>query len=425
MPEVNDKAANQTSERESTSSSAQRWVLPLAFLIFGLIGGGILMRLLWPAQKPVTPIAEKAEPAKAAPEQDNNRVELNAEALAHARIETVAVTTKSISEPLAATGRLTINENAAARIGSPVEGRISRALVNVGDYVRSGQPVVLVHSHELAQAQADYAKARANITRLEKALAYAQAEKARADRLLAAKALSAREQMRAEADVNTATIELEQAKTELERADEFLHHLGVKDIKQEDVVIASPINGYVLKRDITIGTVVNPATDLLTIANLSTLWAIAEVPERLAASVHTGQQVRLTVAAFGEQTFTGRVTHIAETLNPETRTMQVRCQVENPGGKLRPEMFVNVHIETKPSAPMPVIPHDAVQEVKGERVVFVPINQNVFEKKSIQTGRELGDWVEVVSGLNEGQRVVTRGAFFIKSAFLKSSMSEE
>lgn len=428
MPESYVSEAGEKSSgegRQTQPPQLKRWLPALALLIVGLIGGGLLMRFCGSVEKPAAPVGAKTEPAQTAPADSTERVQLSAAALSRAQIEAVEVVKHALTQALEANGRLAINEDASARVGTPTEGRVSRVLVKVGDFVRTGQPLVLVHSHELVQAQADYSKARAAISRAEKALAYAQAEKARADRLLEAKALSVREQMRAAADVSTAAVELEQARAELRRSEEYLHHLGGSAEGDDDVVISSPISGVVLKRNVTIGTVVNPAADLLTVADLSTLWAIAEVPEKQAAAVRAGQAVRLTVAAFGDRIFPGRVTHIGESLNPETRTVQVRCQVENSGRLLRPEMYVAVHIDTGETVPMLVVPREAVQEVKGERVVFVAVSRDTFEKRSVQTGREQGEWVEIVSGVTEGQRVVTRGGFFIKSAFLKGSMAEE
>lgn len=434
---MRDGSVSEAEEKAPTANETkqpQRWLLPVVFLLVGLVGGGAAMWFLRPAAKPPSAAAEKGgaektaadKPASDKPGADApDTVQLSAAALERAQVKTVEVTKRSLTQPLAASGRIQINEDASVRVGTPVEGRVSKVLVKVGDTVRAGQTVVLVHSHELAQAQADHAKARVAIKRAEKNLAYAHAEKARADRLLEAKAISVREQMRATADVNAATAELEAARAEMRRAEEFLHHLGASAEGAEDVPISAPMGGVVLKRNVTVGTVVNPATDLLTIANLSSVWAVAEVPEKQASAVRAGLPVQLTVAAFGDRPVAGRVTYIGETLNPETRTVQVRCLIQNPNGQLRPEMYVVVNIDTGQSAPLLVVPREAVNEVKGERVVFVATGKDTFEKKPVQTGREQGEWVEVVSGLSEGQRVVTRGGFFIKSAFLKGSMAEE
>ena len=174
-------------------------------------------------------------------------------------------------QTLEATGRLAINEDAAARVGTIVTGRVTRVLATVGDFVKKGQALIYIHSHELLDARANAASPGGGDGR-EKALAYAKAELDRADRLLAAKAVSKREQAQAAANVTAATAELEQARAELARASEWLEHLTVPD-SHEDIVIYAPISGVVLKRNVTLGTVVNEASDLMSIANLETLWA--------------------------------------------------------------------------------------------------------------------------------------------------------
>ena len=172
---------------------------------------------------------------------------------------------------------------------------MTRVLATVGDFVKKGQALIYIHSHELLDARANAAKAQAAVTEREKALAYAKAELDRADRLLAAKAVSKREQAQAAANVTAATAELEQARAELARASEWLEHLTVPHDSHEDIVIYAPISGVVLKRNVTLGTVVNEASDLMSIANLETLWAIAEAPQQQAASARVGQQVEIKV----------------------------------------------------------------------------------------------------------------------------------
>jgi cobalt-zinc-cadmium efflux system membrane fusion protein len=331
----------------------------------------------------------------------------------------------SFRQTLEVSGRLALNEDASARVGTIVTGRVTRVLATVGDFVKKGQALIYIHSHELLDARADAAKAQAAVIEKEKALIYAKAELERADRLLAAKAISKREQAHATANVTAATAELEQAKAELARAAEWLEHLTVPHDSHDDIVVYAPINGVVLKRNVTLGTVVNEATDLMTVANLDTLWAIAEAPQQQAASVRVGQPVEIKISTFSDQRFVGRVAHIGESLNPETRTAQVRCLINNPRGNLRPEMYATVSIASEKGQEVLAVPGEAVSELQGERVVFAALGDGLFEKRPVQTGREQNGMIEIISGLPAGQRIVTRGAFFIKSEFLKSTLSDE
>jgi cobalt-zinc-cadmium efflux system membrane fusion protein len=354
-----------------------------------------------------------------------NQVRLSPEAVKLARIEIDEVSPRSFRQSLEAPGRLALNEDAAARVGTIVTGRVTRVLATVGDSVRKGQALIYIHSHELLDARANAAKAQAAVTEREKAVAYAKAELDRADRLLAAKAVSRREHAQAAANVTAATAGLEQARAELARSAEWLEHLTVPHDSHDDIVISAPIAGVVLKRNVTLGTVVNEASDLMSIADLGALWAIAEAPQQQAASARVGQSIEMKVSAFGDRRFTGRVVHIGEALNPDTRTVQVRCLIKNPRGVLRPEMYATINIVSDKGQEVLAVPGEAVSELQGERVVFAALGDGLFEKKPVKTGREQGGMIEIVGGLQAGQRVVTRGGFFIKSEFLKSTLSEE
>lgn len=425
----NDGESTETSKSHSARANSLRMKLLVSLSLVAVFSAGLLLgrSRLAGSENGEAQNASESKPASKASEQNlaANQVRLSPEAIKRGQIEIGAVSIHSFRQTLAATGRLAINEDAAARVGSIVTGRVTRVLATVGDYVKKGQALVYIHSHELLDARANAAKAQAAVTEREKALAYANAELDRADRLLAAKAVSRREHAQAAANVAAATAELEQARAEQARAAEWLEHLTAPHDSHEDIVIYAPISGVVLKRNVTLGTVVNEASDLMSIANLETLWAIAEAPQQLSALVRIGQPVEINISTFGDRRFAGRVVHIGETLNPETRTAQVRCLVHNPRGILRPEMYATINIASDKEQEALAVPGEAVSELQGERVVFAALGDGLFEKKPVQTGREQNGIIEVTSGLQTGQRVVTRRGFFIKSEFLKSTLSEK
>ncbi|MGE0126846.1 MAG: efflux RND transporter periplasmic adaptor subunit [Blastocatellales bacterium] len=422
--EITEPAPPRAAQAISHRTKLLIFLLVLTVFITGLLVGR--SRLGSPENIEAQGAAE-AKPADAASEQKiaANQTRLSAEAIKRGQIEIGAVTTHPFQQTLEVTGRLALNEDASARVGTIVTGRVTRVLATVGDFVKKGQALIYIHSHELLDARANAAKAKAAVTEKEKALAYAKAELERSERLLAAKAVSKREQAQAAANVTAATAELEQARAELSRASEWLEHLTVPHDSHDDIVIYAPITGVVLKRDVTLGTVVNEASDLMAIANLDTLWAVAEAPQQQAASARVGQTVEMKISTFGDQRFAGRVVHIGEMLTPETRTVQVRCLVNNPRGNLRPEMYATISIASEKGQDVLAVPTEAVSELQGERVVFVALGAGLFEKKAVQTGRERNGMIEIISGLQAGQNVVTRGGFFIKSEFLKSTLSEE
>jgi cobalt-zinc-cadmium efflux system membrane fusion protein len=425
----NDRELTEAGTSRGARSDGFRMKVLVSLSLVAVFGAGMLLgrSRLAGGDNGEAQNASESKPASEAGEQKSaaNQVRLSPEAVKRGQIETGPVSIHMFRQSLEAPGRLAINEDAAARVGTIVTGRVTRVLATVGDYVKKGQALIYIHSHELLDARANGAKAQASVTEKEKALAYAKAELDRADRLLAAKAVSRREQAQAAANVTAATAELDQARAELARASEWLEHLTVPHDSHDDIVIYAPISGVVLKRNVTLGTVVNEASDLMAIADLDTLWAIAEAPQQQAASVQVGQQVEIKVSTFGDRRFAGRVVHIGETLSPETRTAQVRCLVHNPRGDLRPEMYVTINIASEKGQEVLAAPGEAMVEMQGERVVFLALGDGLFEKRPVQTGRQQNGMIEITGGLKQDNRVVTRGAFFIKSEFLKSTLSEE
>ena len=413
---------------DSDPSSPNKRTTIISLLILVALTLGLLSWWRLPKEKRIESAATPPEAKPVAAKKDEappNRVELSPEALKRANIETAEVTTQPLGQVLTTTGRLALNEDYVVRIGTFVDGRVTHIFAKVGDQVRKGQTLVHIHSHELTDARGAVAKAKATVAEKEKALAFAKSEADRADRLFAAKAIAKREVDQANARIIAIQAEIELAKAELERAAEFLEHLAIDQDAPDEVAIHSTLSGIVTKRLITEGTVVSDAMDLMEVANISTLWAVAEVPEAQAAFARIGQAVSLQLPALGDATISGKVMHIGTSLNPATRTVQVRCLVNNPRGTLRPEMYATINISGGAVHQALAVPRAAVQEISGEKVVFLAFENNAFEKRVVQVGREQGNWLEITSGLQAGTRVVTKGGFFIKTEFLKGSLAEE
>ncbi len=400
----------------------------ISFVILALISVGLFFwwqKTRPPGENTTAAKTEEKTVEKKEEEAPSNSIKFSPEALKRAGIETIEVTSQSLGQALSATGHLAMNEDAAVRIGTFVDGRVVHIFAKVGDTVRKGQTLVHIHSHELTDARAAVAKAKATIVEKEKALAFAQAEADRATRLFEAKAIAKREVDQANAHIVSIKAEIELVNAELERASEFLEHLAVDQDAPDEVAIRSTLSGIVTKRLVTEGSVVSDANDLMEISNASTLWAIAEVPEANAGAVRIGQSVAIKVPALGDATISGKIIHIGAALNAETRTMEVRCLVNNSRGNLRPEMYATIEIRGGTTASTLAIPREALQDINGEKVVFLAHEDNSFEKKVVEPGREQGEKIEITNGLHSGQRIVTKGGFFIKTEFLKSSLAEE
>ncbi len=413
-------------ETEAARKPSRKTTL-ISVAILSVIALGLLGWWLLPKRNATPAATTEAKPAAAEEKKEEalHRVELAPEAQKRAGIEIAEVTSQALGQALLATGRLALNEDAVVRVGTFVDGRVVHIFAKVGDQVRKGQTLVHIHSHELTDARGAFAKAKATLVEKEKALAFAQAEADRAERLFTAKAIAKREVDQANAHVVAIKSEIELVKAELERAGEFLEHLAIDQDAPDEVAIRATLSGIVTKRLVTEGSVVSDAADLMEVANITTLWAIAEVPEANASFARIGQAVSIQVPALGNTAISGKVVHIGTSLNAETRTIQVRCLVNNARGNLRPEMYATIQLSGGATAATLAVPRAAVQDINGEKVVFVALENNAFEKRGVELGREQGEFIAVLKGLEAGTRVVTKGGFFIKTEFLKASLQEE
>lgn len=324
---------------------------------------------------------------------------------------------------------LRVDEKRTARIGSLVDGVVTGADVQVGDRVRRGQRLASIHSHAVHDAWAGYRKAVADRQRAAAELTYATSSEARATRLLAAKAVSQQELERARTDRTAAEQAVAIAESEVRRSLDELEHLGISgenvDIasRQDTVPIAAPLAGVVLERLVTNGTAVTIGTPLYVTSDLTTLWAIAEVDEVRLPLLGAGRTAQLAVAAYPGRTFPARVLAIGESVNPETRRVTVRIEVDNRDGLLKPEMFATVGLATGEDREAVTVPAAAVQQLDQQAVVFVEVTPGTFRRQAVTLGPERDGRVEV-AGIAPGTRIAVSGTFLLKSKLLESDQPE-
>jgi cobalt-zinc-cadmium efflux system membrane fusion protein len=251
----------------------------------------------------------------------------------------------------------------------------------------------------------------------------------RANRLFADKAIALQDLQRAQANRVAATEGLDVARAEIDRARAELEHYGLADevdqTKDHDQVpVHSPIAGAVLERLVTEGTAVVPGAPLFVVSDLSRLWVLAEVDEAQLAKLRVGRAVQVRVAAYPSETFTGTIAQIGDAVSHTTRRVTVRCEVPNPDGRLKPEMFANVLLEESEPRRVITVPSVAIQTVRGATGIFVAEGGGKFRLKPVEIGANRGGDVEVRRGVSVGDKVVVGGAFALKSELLASSAAE-
>jgi cobalt-zinc-cadmium efflux system membrane fusion protein len=345
-------------------------------------------------------------------------------------IEVEIVTQQSIAGVIPATGKILVPENRMAVIGPVNQGRIVRLYAGQGTRVRKGQKLADLESADIDQAEADYLKALAdyqNAVRSSAAEVKLAQESYDRNKLLYEQKITAGKNLQsAEHDLEVAKAAAESSvngtKAALTAARRKLLILGLNDAtidalsKKTDLAatfsLNSPIDGIVIERNATIGASVGTDANVFKIIDLSQVWIDANVFEKDLQRVRPGQEVKLTVPAFPQTTFSGRVIFVDSVVNPETRTVNVRTEVANPDGRLKPDMFANVQIVTDVNRAAISVPQSAVLNDEGKTIVFVA-DGNGYKKRQVQAGIQNNDRVEIVDGLTAGDKVVIKGNYLL------------
>lgn len=366
-------------------------------------------------------------------------VELDRAALGQAGLRIEPVEERAVPVTVRANGRLSANEEHTWRVGAITDGRIMKVLVRVGDTVEKGQVLARMFSHDVHESRAMYRRAVAEYNRLQSNLAFARRQRDRMQRLFEMKAASqeqldtaGNELRNAETAVRAAEIEVSRTRQHLV---EFLeipaegpehHQPGEAALSDDDLIpVRAPAAGTIISRLVTAGSVVQSSGEMFVISDLSSIWVIANVQEEFLPRVRPRMAASVSVQAYPDRRFWGRVIRVDEKLDPETRTVQAILELDNRAGLLKPEMYAVVELEAGSSERGLFIAQTAIQDLNGQPTVFVETRPRRFEPRPVETGRALDRLVEIRRGLKAGERVVTEGSFVLKSHLLKSTLSED
>lgn len=394
--------------------------------------------------------AEKSPAATSAPDMHDephadahaDEVKLTPEAIKQYGVNVQKASRVPLEVTFSAPARASFNTDAMAHVGSAVTGRASDLKIKLGDVVKKGDVLVIVDSPELGEAQSDYLLKRTAVDTARPAVQLAKDAYDRAKQLLdQSQGIALAEVQKREAEWRTAEGNLRAAEATATAAENKLHLYGMSQndvatlVKTGEIVpryqVVAPISGQVVEREVTLGELVRPDRDaLLVIADLSTVWVIADVPEARIGDVGVGSTARVRIAALKGRVLEGSVTYIAPALDPNTRSAKVRIEVKDDTGTLRPGMFAQATLMPAQSEGVEkvlAIPEEAVQTVEGGPAVFVPVEgePNTFAKRSVQVGPVIGGMVQVYSGLEEGNDVVISGSFILKAELGKAGAAHE
>lgn len=313
-------------------------------------------------------------------------------------------------EELRASGRIDFNELFLSRIGANVTGRVSDILAVPGQMVKQGDVLAKITSTELTQSQLAYLKAKS-------ASQLADQAANRAKILYKEDVIALAELQRREAEASSAKAEFRAANDQLRV--QGMDQVSIDRLAKSGVIesinnVIATIPGEIVERKINKGQVVQPADALFTVADLSTLWAISEVPESNSYLIHKGQKASLIIPALRNQEIEGVVAHVDSIVNPQTRTVVVRMELANKEGQIKPGMLATMLIESQPVDKL-VVPLGAVVREDNHDHVFVRLDDDTYRMVAVKLGPEGKGFRPVISGLKEGQEIATEGAYHLNT----------
>jgi membrane fusion protein, heavy metal efflux system len=414
----------------SDSRVTLRWPAVIAAAVALLaLGAGIAYLVMRSAGRPTVgmvgqpvasggPAGAKAAPPPAGPPTTAGAlpdvaVTLTPEAVERAGIRRAQVTAGSGGSTLRLPGVIEANAYKQVVVTPLVAGRVTRVLAELGQRVRRGQRIAEIFSPELSEAETRYVSARAELDAHERELQ-------RTERLVEIGAASRQELERLHAEHTSKLTSVESARSRLELlglSESVI--VGLAPGKDVGAVIAvpAPITGVVTERMANPGVNVDSTSKMFTVVDLSTMWVVADVYEKDFSRMHVGSTARVTTKAYPDVVLPGRVSYIDPQMDPTTRTAKVRIEVANPREQLRLGMFADVSIEGAQHISIARIPRTAVQNVDNRTVVYLadPRQAGRFIEREVHLGDSTGSDVEVVSGLEQGDTVVSDGSFFVRA----------
>jgi membrane fusion protein, heavy metal efflux system len=379
----------------------------------------ILYSTLFTVALAVMSTACSEKPAPAAETKavvDPNLVALTPEL--EANIKTGAVSEIQFVDTLRIPGRIQVDEQYESRAGASITGRISTLDVNLGDEVKAGQRLATIKSTELAQFQLNYIKASQQVQLQTKAVD-------RAQQLLEADVISQAELQRREGELHAANAEVNAARDQLlvlGMAPNNISKLGLQNSGMSTSQVNSKITGTVIARKARLGQVVAPAEELFVIADLSHVWAVAEIPEQQIAHIKEGQSLNIEVPALDDAELTGTLAFVGDIVNPATRTVMARANISNTKMLLKPDMLITILLEAKPETVIAIPSTAVVRENNADHVFAQTLKSKQYKLLPVTLGRTYDGQKEVLQGLQPGDQIVLDGAFHVNNERKRKEM---
>jgi cobalt-zinc-cadmium efflux system membrane fusion protein len=295
--------------------------------------------------------------------------------------------------------------NKFAEIAAPFNGRITQSFIKLGEDVKTGTPLFSIYSSDYTDAQKLYLQAKQQFLLSEKEF------KRQGDLL--------ENGVGVQRDFETARTLFENSKSEFEKASASIRIFGVdpdRMIFGEPLVVRSPINGQVIKNSIVVGKyLTDNSSAILTVAEISSVWITASVKEKDIRFIQEGDQTDAQVIAYPGETFRGKVYHVDEIVDEETRAINVLIECPNRGEMLKPGMYATVKFTEKPILTV-FVPATSLLQFNDRNFVFVEVKPGTYKKQIVGTGETINGKTLIVEGLSGGETIISEGGFYLLDA---------
>lgn len=331
-------------------------------------------------------------------------------------------------------GQIATNDDTSTPVFSPFSGRVAKVFGKLGDLVQAGTPLMAVEASEYVQGQNDVVAAAAGVTSAKAQVELAQTTERRVHDLYLAKSAAMKDWLQSQADLVAAQSNLRSAETALAAARSRLKILGKTDEEiaaieatkpasgaRPEALVRAPIAGTVVQRQVGVGQYIQSAANgaanqQFSIADLRTVWLVANVREADASKVRVGQEIEVRALALPKRVFKAKLNWVAPTIDPSTRRLAVRAVIDNADGALKPMMYASFTVVTGDQTTTVGVPQKAVVYEGSKTHVFVQRPDGLLAIQPVRIGRSSSGLVEIEEGLKAGDKVVTRGALFIDRA---------
>ncbi len=353
-----------------------------------------------------------AEHGVAAPAPERNSIDLSDTQLASVKVEPIEEREFPVEKE--AIGSIDFDEDMAVQVFTPYQGRIIALYAAVGDDVKKGQTLFTIDSPDLLQAESTLIAAAGVLDLTTRNLA-------RLRELYKSLAVSQHDLEQGTSDQQTAEGNLRAARDAVRifgKTDAEIDRIVADRLADPTLIVPSPINGRITARNAAPGLFVQPGNPPApyTVADISLMWMLADVPEADSPAFRLGQEVQVTINAFPGRTFDGKITTIGASVDPATRRVLVRSEIKDPQHELRSGMFANFVISVGPPVRSPALPlAGVVREGDGTQTVWVTADRRRFTKRSVKIGQQRDGYRQILQGVLVGELAATEGAIFLSN----------